>query len=138
MGTAAGISLGISSMFCNDIYRAHFKPGATDRQLLLVSRVVLAVILSVAALVSVGNLGTFILNWSLMSMGLSGAVGFGVLSAALFLPGRIPRNYAMVSMFAATACILVGKPLIGSVIDPLFFGVFGSLAVLAAGYCRQR
>ncbi|MDR0238885.1 MAG: sodium:solute symporter family protein, partial [Deltaproteobacteria bacterium] len=30
MGTAAGISLGISSMFCNDIYRAHFKPGATD------------------------------------------------------------------------------------------------------------
>ena len=137
MGTAAGISLGISSMFCNDIYRVHFKPGATDRQLLLVSRVVLAAVLCIAALVSVGNLGTFILNWSVMSLGLTGAVGFGVLSAALFLPGRIPRSYAMFSMFVATGCVLIGKPLIGSVVDPLFFGVFGSLVVLAIGYYKH-
>ncbi|GHV51200.1 sodium:solute symporter [Deltaproteobacteria bacterium] len=136
VGTAAGVSLGLSSMFCNDIYRVYCRPDATDKRLLLVSRVALAAILGAAALVSVGNLGSLILGWSFMSMGLRGAVAFGVLSTALFLPGRIPRSYALASMFVGPVCILLGKPFIGSVIDPLFFGVFGSLVVLAAGYYR--
>ena len=141
VGTAAGVSLGLSSMFCNDIYRIYIRQNADDRRLLRVSRITLAVILGAAALVTVGNLGSLILGWSFMSMGLRGAVAFGVLSAALFLPGRIPRAYAMASMYVGPVCILAGKPFIGNIIDPLFFGVLGSLTVLAAGYfkhARQR
>ena len=134
VGTAAGVSLGLSSMFCQDIYSVYCNPGADDRRLLFVVRASLAVILIAAALVSTGNLGSLILGWSFMSMGLRGSVAFGVLTAAIFLPGRIPRRYAMWSMLIGPLCILAGKPLIGNIFDPLFIGVAGSLIVLAAGF----
>ena len=137
VGSAAGVSLGLSSMFCSDIYRVYIRPDANDKKVLAVSRMTLATILTAAALVTLGNLGSLILGWSFMSMGLRGAVAFGVLSAALFLPGRIPKAYAMASMYVGPVCILAGKPFIGTIIDPLFFGVFGSLIVLAAGYFRH-
>ncbi|GHV53587.1 sodium:solute symporter [Deltaproteobacteria bacterium] len=138
IGTAAGVSLGISSMFCNDIYRVYFNPQASDRMLLKVSRVTLASILVCAALVTTGNLGSMILNWSFLSMGFRGAVAFGVLTAAIFIPGRIDRKYAMWSMVVGPLCILIGKPFIGNMIDPLFFGVAGSLIVLAIGFFRNK
>lgn len=138
VGTAAGVSLGLSAMFCQDIYRIYRNPGANDRQLLLVARASLAAILIAAALVGGGNLGSLILGWSFMSMGLRGSVAFGVLTAAIFLPGRIPRRYAMWSMLVGPVCILIGKPLIGNSLDPLFIGVGGSLIVLAAGLFHTK
>jgi SSS family solute:Na+ symporter len=138
VGTAAGVALGLSAMFCNDIYRVYIRPQATDAMQLRASRAALAAILVAAGLVSVGNLGSLILGWSFMSMGLRGSVAFGVLTAAIFFPGRIDRKYAMASMLVGPVCILAGKPFIGSLVDPLFFGMAGSLAVLFAGYFRSR
>lgn len=138
VGTAAGVSLGLSAMFCQDIYRVYRNPAANDRRLLFVFRASLAVTLIAAALVSCGNLGSLILSWSFMSMGLRGSVAFGVLTAALFLPGGIPRRYAMWSMLVGPICILAGKAWIGNIMDPLFIGVAGSLAMLAAGFVRSN
>jgi SSS family solute:Na+ symporter len=137
VGTAAGVALGISSMFCTDIYSVYRKSAGPGNPL-LVSRITLAAILTAAALVSLGNLGSLILNWSFMSMGLRGAVACGALSMAVFRPGRIPAGYAFWSMIVGPICILIGKPLNGSFIDPLFIGVAGGLAVLAAGYFHGR
>ncbi len=136
VGTAAGVALGLSSMFCADIYLVYFNPKAGDKKLLTVSRLALAAILAAAALVSTGNLGSLILSWSFMSMGLRGAVAFGVLTAAIAAPGRIGRSYAMWSMIVGPACILLGKPFIGNSFDPLFLGVASSIAVLMVGYLR--
>ena len=138
VGTAAGVSLGLSAMFCQDIYRVYGNPLADDRRLLFVSRVSLAVILIAAALVSSGNINSLILGWSFMSMGLRGSVAFGVLTTALFLPGWIPRRYALWSMLVGPICILVGKGWIGNTIDPLFIGVAGSLAVLVVGFFSHK
>jgi SSS family solute:Na+ symporter len=137
-GTAAGVALGLSSMFCADIYRVYFNPSAGDRTLLKVSRAALAGIFVAAALVSAGNLGSIILNWSFMSMGLRGAVAFGVLTAAVCAPGRISSSWALASMFLGPLCILLGKPFIGDILDPLFPGVAGSLIVLLIGYARGQ
>ena len=138
VGTAAGVGLGLSSMLCNDIFRVYCKPDASDKTLLAASRIILLGILLAAALITLGNMGSLILGWSFMSMGLRGAVAFGALSAALFLPGRIPASYAVWSMVVGPVCILAGKPFIGNIVDPLFFGLAGSLCVLLAGYCRNK
>jgi SSS family solute:Na+ symporter len=135
-GTAAGVALGLSSMFCADIYRVYFNPAARDKTLLLVSRAAIACIFAAAALVSAGNMGSLILGWSFMSMGLRGAVAFGVLTAAVYVPGRISASWALCSMVVGPLCILAGKPFIGDILDPLFPGVAGSLAVLLIGYCK--
>jgi SSS family solute:Na+ symporter len=109
------------------------KPDASDKTLLRASRIALACILAAAALLTLGNLGTLILGWSFMSMALRGAVAFGVLTAAVFAPGRVPPAYAMWSMCIGPVCVLAGKPFLSDIIDPLFFGVACSLAVLVLG-----
>jgi SSS family solute:Na+ symporter len=133
VGTAAGVALGLSTMFCSDIYRVYYNLAADSKTLLTVSRVALACALTAAALVALGNLGSLILGWSFMSMGLRGAVAFGILTSAIFAPGRIPRAYAMWSMVIGPACIIAGKPFISGDVDPLLFGVSGSLAILIIG-----
>lgn len=133
VGTSAGVSLGLSSMFCNDIYKVYINKSADDKKTLFVSRVVIVVILAAAALFSSGNMGSLILGWSFLSMGLRGSVAFGPLCAALFLPGKIPGRYAFASMIVGPALVILGKFTLPAAIDPLFPGVLGNLAVLAVG-----
>lgn len=71
-------------------------------------------------------------------MGLRGAVAFGPLCTALFLPGKIPPRFAFVSMMIGPLLVLVGKFTLPAGIDPLFLGLAGSLVVLAAGLIVGR
>ena len=138
MGTAGGVALGISSMICADIYRARINPHADDKAMLRVSRGVLLAIFVLAALVGANASGTMIMNWSFLSMGLRASVAFGVLSAAIFMPGRISASYALAAMCAGLVCAGLGKVFAGHLMDPLFPGVAASLLVLLAGYLRPR
>ena len=132
VGTGAGISLGMSSMFCNDVYKKYINKNASDTKNLLVARLVVAVILGVAALFTLGDMGTLILEWSFLSMGLRGAVAFGPLLCALFLKGKIGDNFALASMIAGPAVVLIAKFTLHG-IDPLFPGLAASILVLAIG-----
>lgn len=46
-------------------------------------------------------------------MGLRGAVAFGPLCTALFLPGRVPRSFALGSMLAGPLLVLVAGIIMG-------------------------
>jgi SSS family solute:Na+ symporter len=137
VGTAAGLALGLSSMLCSDICRFYSQKNLSDKSMLRLTRLTLAGILLAAALITTGNAGSLILSWSFLSMGLRGAVTFGILTAALFLPGRVPPAFAMWAMGTGLACVVLGKPLIGDVVDPLFIGIAASLLVLLAGGMRS-
>jgi SSS family solute:Na+ symporter len=137
VGTAAGLALGLSSMLCNDICRFYVRKTLSEKGMLRLTRLALAGILLAAALVTTGNAGDLILNWSFLSMGLRGAVTFGVLTAALFFPGRISPALAMWAMGTGLACVVLGKPLVGGIMDPLFIGIAGSLLVLLVGGLRS-
>jgi SSS family solute:Na+ symporter len=133
VGTGAGISLGLSSMISNDIYKVYINKNADDNKNLWVNRMVIGGILALAAVFSGGNMGSLILGWSFLSMGLRGAVAFGPLCTALFLPGRIPGRYALLSMVVGPVLVLLGKLMLPAHIDPLFLGVLGNLAILGLG-----
>ena len=138
VGTGAGVALGLSAMISNDIYKVYVNKNATDKQNLTVARLVIVLILVVAALFTMGNMGSLILGWSFMSMGLRGAVAFGPLCTALFLPGRIPGKWALSAMIIGPVLVLVGKFILPASIDPLFLGLAGSILVLVAGYMTSR
>jgi len=138
VGTGSGIALGLSSMLCNDIYKVHFNKDVRDTQLLIMSRLVIVVILIGAALFTMGNMGSLILGWSFMSMALRGAVAFGPLCTALFLPGRIPKEYAILAMIVGPLFVLVGKLTLPPNINSLFLGVGCSILVLTLGYFVKR
>lgn len=138
VGTGAGVSLGISSMFCNDIYKKHINKNASPEKSMLMARLVVVAILAGAALLTLGDMGSLILSWSFMSMGLRGAVAFGPLCTALFLPGRISSKFAFISMIVGPLLVLIGKFTLPTGSDPLFLGLAGSLLVLAAGLIISR
>ncbi len=134
VGTGAGVALGVSSMICNDIYRIYFNKNASDKTVLFATRIIIALILVTAALFTTGNMGSLILSWSFMSMGLRGAVSFAPLCCALFLPGRIAKRFALYAMIAGPFFVLIGKFILPKFIDPLFLGVGVSIILMAIGY----
>lgn len=138
VGTGAGIALGLSSMICNDIYKVYINKNPDDKKMLTATRLVIVAILVGAALFTMGNMGSLILGWSFMSMGLRGAVAFGPLCTALFLPGKIPSRYAFTAMIVGPILVLVGKLWLPPIMDSLFLGVGGSLLVLAVGFIKGK
>jgi len=138
VGTGAGLALGMSSMISNDIYKVYFNKNASDKTLLKATRIIIALILGTAALFTTGNIGSLILGWSFMSMGLRGAVSFAPLCCALFLPGCIDKKYALSAMMAGPVLVLVGKFILPAFIDPLFLGVGVSILIMLVGYFTNR
>lgn len=137
VGTGAGITLGISTMFCNDIYKIYYKKKISDKKLLNTSRIVIIAILLSALFFSFGNLGTMILSLGFMSMGLRGAVAFIPLCTALFLPKKIEKKYILLSMIAAPLGVLFGNMLIKG-IDSLFVGMGISFVIVVIGYVDKN
>lgn len=138
VGTGAGLSLGMSSMFSRDIYKVYVNKNASPEKTLKITRIIIVVILAVSAIFSMGNLGDLILGWSFMSMGLRGSVAFIPLCTALFMPGKIPPKYAMASMIAGPVFTLLGKFILPSSIDSLFLGVAVTIVITAVGYFANK
>ena len=136
VGTGAGLALGISSMLCNDIFKALLRPNATGKECLRFSRCVIVIILVAAALFGAGEVSSLILSWSFLSMGLRGAVAFAPLCFALFSPGRVSARFAAVAVAAGPLLVVIGSFLLPSHIDPLFLGMGGSLLICFAGWLQ--
>lgn len=138
VGTGAGLALGMSSIFCRDIYKVYVNKNASPEKSLQVTRMIIVVILVVCAIFSLGDLGDLILGWSFMSMGLRGSVAFIPLCTALFMPGKIPPKYAMASMIAGPVFTLIGKFILPATIDSLFLGIAVTIVITAAGYITNQ
>ncbi|MGL5316124.1 MAG: sodium:solute symporter family protein, partial [Peptostreptococcaceae bacterium] len=134
VGTGAGVALGLSSMICNDIYKVYINKDASDKKTLTAARVIIALILIAAALFTTGNLGSLILGWSFMSMGLRAAVSFAPLCCALFLPGKINKKFAFSAILLGPLFVLIGKFVLPPNIDSLFLGVTISIITMIIGY----
>ena len=125
VGTGAGLALGISSILNNDIVKRVTHKFDDPRK---------------ESWLSTGSLGDTILQFAFMSMGLRGAVVFLPLCAALWLPGRIDRKFAMASIIIAPICVLLFGTVFSSLIsfDSLFIGILASLIIMGIGLAAGR
>lgn len=133
IGTGAGLVLGVSTMFTEDLYKKHLAPDASDRQLLRVSRLAVVCFTGLGLLFVRGNLNSLILEWSFLSMGLRGATICLPLLGAIFIPKRINPKAGVLAIglgpLSAIVWAIVGR----SVLDPLYVGLSVSLATLLLG-----
>ena len=62
------------------------------------------------------------------------------LCAALWLPGRIDRKFAMASIIIAPICVLLFGTVFSSLIsfDSLFIGILASLIIMGIGLAAGR
>ena len=132
VGTGAGLALGISSVIQNDIVK---RLSRKERDL---SKLWIVLALVAAGLLSCGALGDTILQFAFMSMGLRGAVIFAPLLFALWLPGKVRAKYAIASIIAGPATVLVFGLWKVLPFDSLFAGIGISLLIMTIGSLQKK
>lgn len=132
VGTGAGLSLGISTIINNDIINSFFKVNAKKN--LLLTRLTIVIILSIAMIFTTGSLQSVILQWSFMSMGLRAAVSFFPMFGALFLPNKINPKLVIASIVLSPISILISQIFFDFNFDTLFIGLGCSLILMLCGY----
>ena len=133
VGTGAGLALGISSVINNDILKKRSCRLDGGKKATALSRIWIVAVLAAAGFLSCGALGDTILQFAFMSMGLRGAVIFGPLLCALWLPGRVDRRFAMAAIILGPVAVLVFGIWKVIPVDSLFVGIGIAMAVLVAG-----
>lgn len=134
VGTASGLALGVGTTIKVDVLRRH-DPG---REGLAVQRGLTVGVIVLALLLLLGNLGSVIMEWSFLSMGLRGATLCLPLLAAVFLRERTSRRGGTLSVYLAPACV-IGAGLAGwQQLPPLYLGLLVSLLSIVAGLLWER
>ena len=134
VGTGSGMALGFGKIVTNDIYKRYIRPNADGREQLIVTRAVILLSLVVAAVFTTGNLGSAILTWGFMSMGLRAVVLLVPMLMALYLPGRMRSGFAIAASVLGLAAMLIGN-FLSLPFDSLFLGLAVSVAVIVIGLC---
>ncbi|HHZ03493.1 sodium:solute symporter family protein [Acetomicrobium hydrogeniformans] len=127
LGTAAGLSLGVATTVSYDLF-VSFKKITSSRVSLLVNRLSLLAVILIAFIASLKAAGSFILQWSYLSMGLRGA-GVFVPLLAMVLYGRLSPSMAFASgaVGIGTACLW---PLLELPGEGILMGVFFSALLM--------
>ncbi len=135
VGTASGLTLGIATTLKVDVLRSVFKPG--KRELVLFRALTTLIVLS-AFILLVFNLGSAIMDWSFLSMGLRGSTLFFPIIFAVFF-----RKYDMRLAGALSICIApVGVIVCGIMklpqLQPLYVGLGISLTIFLSTLVLKR
>lgn len=128
ISSIAGLSLGISTMISHDIL-ASFLHIKESSQLLRLNRITVLFVLLVASIIAIANEGSQVLFWNYLSMALRGGGIFLPLTLAIFLPGRLNKNWTIASMIISTAAAILAV-LFHSPLNPLFLGLGLSILLL--------
>lgn len=135
VGTGAGLALGIATVIRRDIIPSTPKLKVAE---ITKERIILVIILMVAATLSAGPLGDTILSFAFMSMGLRGATLFAPLCFCLWFPGMADSRYAIASVISGPLTVLIFGLWGILPFDPLFAGIIISTAVMALGIVAKK
>ncbi len=137
VGTASGLALGgVSTTLKIDIIE---KSLPNLKNSLLFFRGLTAIVVLFACFLLLGNLGSAIMDWSFLSMGLRGATIFFPLLFAVFLRKyELRRSGGALSIFIAPACVIIAGLMHLELLPPLYFGLSVSLALLIFGYLQRK
>lgn len=122
----AGLSLGMATILVKDIYKRFWPRLGTPVGELLATRLTIAVVLTVAALLSIVIPNKTLNDFGFLSMALRGAVVFAPMTCALALKGRIRSGFILAAILLAPLTVLAGHffRLPG---DPLLTGMIVSI-----------
>ncbi|BCA80728.1 sodium:solute symporter family protein [Desulfuromonas sp. AOP6] len=134
LGTAAGLTLGVGTTLQVDVISRF---AWTRKHELASLRLITLAALLLALLLVLVNLGSTIMAWSFLSMGLRGATLCLPLLAALFLREHLsPRGGALAIYLGPTVVLVAG--FIQTNIPPLYLGLAAAFFALACGQRRPR
>lgn len=130
VGTASGLALGVSTTLKIDILRSWMTGQVAE---LLYFRVLTALVVLMAFILLLLNMGSAIMDWSFLSMGLRGATLFFPLLFAVFLQKYDLRRAGALSVFIAPTSVIAVGMLQRPPVSPLYFGLSVSLLIFTVG-----
>ncbi len=133
IGSGSGLILGVSTMISQDIYKKIIAPNASDKNILLFSRIIIVVVSVLTLIFVTGNLNSLILKWSFLSMGLRGSTICFPLLGAIFMKNFINPKAAIIAIGLAPTCTVIWSIFGSKYMDPLYIGLAVSLVTLVIG-----
>ena len=133
VGTASGLALGVATTLKIDLL-AKLK-RAED---LVFFRTLTTLVVCAAYILLLANLGSAIMDWSFLSMGLRGATLFFPILFAVFLPGFKLQRTGALAIFIAPSCVVAAGMFQLDMLPPLYLGLLVSLLMLIAGALKRR
>ena len=138
VGTGAGLALGIATVLKKDILPALLPAIKKEKYSGLLEKILITLTLFIAVLLSMGSLGDTILSFAFLSMGLRGATIFLPLCCALWLPDKVDKRCALLSIICGPLFVLIFGLWDVLPFDPLFAGVLASCIIMLVGLLVKR
>jgi len=123
IAAGAAMSLPISTILVNSIYKPLNKNKGDDRRTLLVSRLIIFVCLSLALLVTFGEFKALLLQWIYLSMAMRTAAVLLPLSCALFLKGKVDRRIVVCASLLGVLTDVLGSTVITFPVSPIYLAL---------------
>ena len=133
LGTIAGLTLGMGTLFARDIVK-RFTDIKEGEKLLLATRLGVAVACLAAIVFTNFNLDSNALDWSYLSMALRGSGIFLPLTFCIFFPHKVKPLYGLLSMAAGIFIGLTWKFIGISGIHPLIPALGANLVFLVYNF----
>ncbi len=138
LGTSVGITFGVATNLTRDMYlKTKRAAGYDDAKILLASRITVLGTVIVAGLIALAAGKSMILQWAYLGMGIKGAGIIIPLIAAVFLPGRLPAGWSLLSGTCGLAGVFIGAAFFKGM-DPLLPGLALSGLVALAGFVAGK
>lgn len=134
----AGLTLGVSTMFSQDIYGKLIRPGAADEERLLVSRLGIIIIVIVSLFFAATNLKSVIMEWSYLSMTLRGTSMFLPIIGAAFFKKEISQKAGVLTVTLSPLLSLLWAVLRPEGIDPLYIGLIVGGLILGSSILKSK
>lgn len=128
LGSNAGLTLGVSTVLTRDIYQ-RFKPNSSDKQRLLVLRIIMIAIVTLSCVLAVTRAGDLIQTFIFLSFGMRTCVFLVPMLFAFYYKGKMSEQAGMASAIAGPVINIVwnlAKLGDKTGLDPIFAGLIAA------------
>jgi SSS family solute:Na+ symporter len=130
MGPIAGLNLGISTMLTRDIYKPYIAREASDKKALWVQRILILCLLVITAVCVKSSLGSVLLTFAFLSMGLRGCTALFPLLGGMFFRRFVTPAAGITAAILGPVTDFIWQSLYPKGLDPLYPGLVASAAAM--------
>lgn len=138
IGSGAGLTLGISTIFVKDIYEETFNKYVNEEQSIKVFRYTVVIILILSGLFILFNSNTLIIELSVMAMGIRGICVFLPICTTLFVKGRVNRRYIIASMILSPLTFICGSLFLPNKFNWFLLSILMSFTLIILGIINMK
>jgi SSS family solute:Na+ symporter len=127
LGSNAGLTLGVSTLLSRDLYKAVIRKEASDKEMLLVVRIMMVSVAILAGIFAVTKAGELIQSFIFLSFGMRTCVFLVPMLFAFYYKGRITNAAGIAAVIVGPVINIFWNLAKPTPTDPIYVGLLGAL-----------